>query len=50
MDGHTGEREERKEKGGGSPSVVLTKKSHEEFSLGATGSPKETLGSYPFKV
>ena len=41
----------RGERGEGSHrQFCLPRKAHEEFSLGPTNSPKETLGSYPFKV
>ena len=43
-----GRRGERGE--GGHRQFCLPRKAHEEFSLGPTSSPKETLGSYPFEV
>ena len=46
------EGEKRRERGGGSPSVLLTmRRPIVELSRALErGSPKETLGSYPFKV
>ena len=46
--GREGERRERGE--GGHRQFCLPRKAHEEFSLGPTSSPKETVGSYPFEV